>query len=125
MQYEVDTPEEYFEALEDDWRKDKLLKIRQFILQNGPELNEGIQYKMLCYGDESFNLFHLNAQKSYVSVYVGNVEKIENAKHLLNGLDYGKGCVRIKKSVKLEDSGIEDFLKKTIETWKAGKDTSC
>ncbi|MDQ0483970.1 iron chaperone [Guptibacillus hwajinpoensis] len=125
MQYEVNTPKEYFEALSDDWRREKLLKVREFILQNGPELEEGIQYKMLCYGNESFNLFHLNAQKSYVSLYVGDIEKIENGKDILKGLDYGKGCIRIKKSVDLHDSGLEDFVKKAIETWKAGKDISC
>jgi len=125
MQYDVNTPKEYLEALDDDWRKEKLLTVRQFILKNAPELEEGIQYKMLCYGTESLKLFHLNAQKSYVSLYVGNIEKIENAKEFLTGLDYGKGCIRIKKSVDLDNSGLEAFVKKTIEAWRAGSDTSC
>jgi len=125
MQYDAKTPKEYLELLDDDWRKEKLLMIRQFILENAPELEEGIQYKMLCYGSGSSKLFHLNAQKSYVSLYVGNIEKIENAKEFLTGLDYGKGCIRIKKSVDLHKSRLEDFVKKAIETWRAGGDTSC
>lgn len=125
MQYEAKTPIEYIELLDDDWRKEKLLIVRQLILENAPELEESIQYKMLCYGNESFKLFHLNAQKSYVSLYVGAIEKIENAKEFLTGLDYGKGCVRIKKSVDLHDCGFEDFVKKAINTWRADGDTSC
>lgn len=125
MQYEAKTPKEYFELLDDDWRKEKLLIVREFILENAPELEEGIQYKMLCYGSETSKLFHLNAQKSYVSLYVGNIEKIEDANKFLSGLDYGKGCIRIKKSVDLHNSGLEDFVKKTIFIWRAGNDTSC
>jgi uncharacterized protein YdhG (YjbR/CyaY superfamily) len=125
MQYEAKTPKEYFELLDDDWRKEKLLMVRQFILKNAPELEEDIQYKMLCYGSDAFKLFHLNAQKSYVSLYVGNIGKIESANAFLTGLDYGKGCIRIKKSVDLHDSGLEDFVKKTIDIWRAGCDTSC
>ncbi|MBY7142426.1 DUF1801 domain-containing protein [Virgibacillus sp. NKC19-3] len=125
MQYEAKTPEEYMELLDDDWRKEKLLMVRQFILKNAPELEEGIQYKMLCYGNDSSKLFHLNAQKSYVSLYVGAIEKIENAKGLLSGLDYGKGCVRIKRSVNLHDSGIKDFVQKAVDRWRADADTSC
>ncbi|MCP3029460.1 iron chaperone [Halobacillus sp. A5] len=125
MQYDVNTPQEYMEALDDDWRKEKLLAVRQWILKNGPELEEGIQYKMLCYGSGSHTLFQLNAQKSYVSLYVGNIEKIENAKNLLSGLNYGKGCIRIKKSVDLNTSGLDEFIKTTTEMWRAGNDTSC
>lgn len=125
MQYEVNTPNEYFELLEEDWRKERLLLVRQYILEHGPELKEGIQYKMLCYGDESSPLFNLNAQKAYVSLYVGTIEKIEGAKELLEGFDFGKGCIRIKKSVDLENSGLETFIKKTIEHWRAGEDTGC
>lgn len=80
---------------------------------------------MLCYGNESFKLFHLNAQKSYVSLYVGTIGTIENAKEFLTGLNYGKGCIRIKNSVDLHDSRLEDFVKKTIDTWRAGGDISC
>ncbi|WP_237458353.1 DUF1801 domain-containing protein [Pontibacillus yanchengensis] len=75
-----------------------MLLIRQYILGHGPELKEGIQYKMLCYGDESSTLFNLNAQKSYVSLYVGIIEKIEGAKELLDGFDFGKVCIRISVS---------------------------
>ena len=47
MQYEAQSPAEYLEMLEADWRKDKLLKVRDLIIQSGPELTESIAYKML------------------------------------------------------------------------------
>ncbi len=47
MQYEASTPEAYRSALEPDWRKEKLEQLRKLIITCGPELEEGIQYKML------------------------------------------------------------------------------
>jgi uncharacterized protein YdhG (YjbR/CyaY superfamily) len=125
MQYDAKNPEEYLEMLEDDWRKEKLLAIRQMILDYAPELDEVIRYKMLNYGKDDLYIFALNAQKHYVSLYVGTIEKIENAKALLEGFNYGKGCIRIKKSIKLEDTGLKQFIHKTIDMWRAGEDTAC
>ncbi len=78
VQYDVSTPAEYFEMLEDDWRKDKVLQIREMILKAAPEIDEVILYKMLSYGNEKTEnyVFGLNAQKNYVSLYVGNIERI-------------------------------------------------
>lgn len=125
MQYEAKTPEEYFKLLENDWRKEKLLDTRRIILKYAPELEESIQYKMLCYGNELIKIFYLNAQKSYVSLYVGTIEKVENSDILLEKFDYGKGCIRIKKSIDISNTGLEPFIKQTIEIWRAGGDTSC
>lgn len=121
MQYEAKSPKEYFELLENDWRKDKLLQIREFILKHGPELEEGILYKMLAYGDEETQVLGLNTQKSYVSLYVSSIQKNENANTLLEGFDYGKGCIRIKKTIATNKTELETFIKQMIEKWRAGK----
>ena len=97
MQYEVKTPKEYIQVLDNDWRREKLLEIRAFILQAAPELQEGISYKMLCYGDDKCSVFHLNAQKNYVSLYVGDLNKIDPSGELLKGINTGKSCVRFNK----------------------------
>jgi len=125
MQYDVTSPEEYLEMLDDDWRKDKLLQVRRLILTHGPELQESIQYKMLSYGSDDEGVFALNAQKGYVSLYVGSIAKIENASTWLKSFDTGKGCIRIRKSVDIENTGLEEFIKATIKLWKGGGDTSC
>ncbi|WOV86511.1 DUF1801 domain-containing protein [Sporosarcina oncorhynchi] len=125
MQYDAKNPEAYLEMLEDDWRKEKLLAIRQMILTYAPELEEVIRYKMLNYGTEDNYVLALNAQKQYVSLYVGTIEKVENAETLLAGYKYGKGCIRVKKSIKIEETGLEQFIHKTIDMWRAGEDTAC
>jgi uncharacterized protein YdhG (YjbR/CyaY superfamily) len=121
----VKTPSEYLDILENDWRKDKLLEVRKMIKKNGPELTEGIQYKMLSYQYADKTVFNLNAQQAYVSLYVGNVDKIENAREWLKEFNIGKGCIRIKKSIDLQASNLEKFITKTIEIWRKGGETDC
>lgn len=125
MQYDAKNPKEYLELLDDDWRKDKLLAIRGIILEYGPELEERIQYKMLSYGVGEEALLALNAQKSYVSLYVGTIDKIENASTLLEAFDTGKGCIRVRKSVDLHQTGLKEFIETTIDLWRRGGDSSC
>lgn len=125
MQYDVKTPEEYFKALEDDWRREKLLALRRIILSRAPELTEGIDYKMLSYGDDRGTVFHLNAQKNFVALYVGNAHKIDTDGSLLRGLDVGKGCIRIQKSVALAQTRLDEFVGRAVEMWKQGKDIDC
>lgn len=125
MQYEAKTPKEYLEKLENDWRKVKLEKVREMIKKQGPSLKEGIEYKMLSYGSEEKNIFHLNAQSAYVSLYVGNIDKVDDSKELLKDFDKGKGCIRIKKTVDLSSTGLETFIQKTISLWEKGGNTDC
>lgn len=125
MQYDVKSPGEYFEKLEDDWRKMKLEQVRQLIKKHGPHLNEGIEYKMLSYGTDGKSMFNLNAQKSYVSLYVGTIDKVDDAQELLKYFDTGKGCIRIKKKVEIKETGLEEFIRRTIELWKKGGNTDC
>src|SRR5690625_317405 len=125
MQYDAKNPEEYLKLLEGDWRKEKLLAIRQLILDYAPELEEVIRYKMLNYGKDDSYVFALNAQKHYVSLYVGTIEKTPNAEVLLDGYNYGKGCIRVRKTIKTEEAGLEKFIQQTIDMWRAGEDTDC
>ena len=125
MQYNAQTPVEYLDLLEEDWRKEKLLQIRAIILDKAFDFKERINYKMLCYTDKSGDLFHLNAQKNYVSLYVGDTAKIDPSGDLLKGLNLGKGCIRFKKSVNVEETRIDEFLEKAVKLWKEGVDLGC
>ena len=125
MTYDVATPEEYMNLLEPDWRKEKVIELRKIIKGLFPELIEGIEYKMLAYGNGIKNIFNLNAQKGYVSLYVGNIDKVENARELLKDFNMGKGCIRIKKSVVLSETNIDVFIKEVIKTWDSGGNTDC
>ena len=123
MQYSVSNPKDYLAALDDDWRKEVLIGIRDFLLDM--ELQETIAYKMLAYQDQDKTIFHLNAQKNYVSLYVGDHKKIDPSGELLKGLDIGKGCIRFKNKQAYSTSRIKDFIKETVKIAKSGGDISC
>ena len=125
MQYDVTTPSEYIQILDNDWRRKKLLELRGLIQLTAPKLQEGISYKMLCYGDGTSNVFHLNAQKNYVSLYVGDLKKIDPSGKLLKGINTGKSCVRFNKSLSLSETKIEEFIKKAVYLWENGAELSC
>ena len=125
MLYDVKTPGQYFDALEDDWRKETLEQIRSIIRSKAPHLVEGINYKMLSYSDKKGVVFHLNAQKNYVSLYVGDAKKIDEDGGLLEGIEVGKGCIRFKKSVSVAYTRIDEFIVQAVDFWKSGKDIDC
>lgn len=125
MQYEAKNPDEYIDQLEKDWRKDKLEKVRAMIKTSGPDLKEGIEYKMLSYSNGEQTIFHLNAQKAYVSLYVGNIDKVRNTEHLLKGFDMGKGCIRIKKKNDLSETKLDKFISEAINFWNEGGNVGC
>ena len=125
MQYGVQTPQEYMQMLEDDWRREKLEELRAIIKSCAPELTEGIDYKMLCYRDDKEIVFGLNAQKHYVSLYVGDVTKIDPDGSLLAGLNVGKGCIRFTKSKVISQTGIREFLERAVDMWRRGEDIDC
>jgi len=125
MQYDVNTPEEYLAQLENDWRKEKLMLIRELIQKHGPELDERMEYKMLSFAKDGKSIFNLNAQRAYVSLYVGTISKVDDAESLLQDFDRGKGCIRIKKKVFIQTTGLEIFIKRTIALWEKGGNTDC
>jgi hypothetical protein len=125
MQYDVSTPDEYLKALEQDWRRDTLLRLRDLIQSSAPGWEETIRYKMLSYDDERGAVFALNAQKGYVSFYVGNAEKVDPSSELLRGLNCGKGCIRFKKSVKVADTRIHEFIAQAVAMRQQGDDFDC
>ena len=125
MQYDVTSPEEYLEALEEDWRKTKLLELRKTILSTADDISEGIEYKMLSFADPRGTICHLNAQKNFVALYVGDAAKIDHDGSLLAGINCGKGCVRFKKSDDVQSDNIQGFVARAVAYWKEGRDISC
>jgi len=125
MQYDVSTAAEYLSALEDDWRRDTLMALRELIEREAPELRESIRYKMLSYDDDRGPVFGLNAQKGYVSFYVGDAAKVDPAGELLAGLDHGKGCIRFRKSVQVAETRIDTFISRAAAVRRQGGDVEC
>lgn len=101
MIHEAANPEEYLSVLEDDWRKERLLEIRDVFLAV-PKAQEGMQYKMLHYSVGEASLGLLNAQKGYVAIYMDDLAALDPDSALRDGLDCGKSCVRVKKRSDME-----------------------
>lgn len=125
MQYDANTPQNYLDQLEEDWRRDKLFDLRQMILEAAPEVDEHIHYKMLGYGQNDNWLCHLNAQKHYVSLYLGNIQALDPDGSLTTGLNMGKGCIRISKSLKISDTQILELLERAVVRWQKGEASGC
>ena len=125
MLYDVKTPSEYLESLEEDWRKSHLLKIRNMIQKAAPKIVERINYKMLAFGSDTEELFHLNAQQAYVSLYVGNIETIDPDRKLLSAYSLGKGCIRFRKTSDLDDPGLKTFIDKALDLFREGDAVDC
>lgn len=114
MQYDADTPDAYLDGLEDVWRKQTLLKLRETIRASAPAIDECIHYRMLGFRLGEDFVFHLNAQRNYVSLYVGDASRVDLEGVLLKGLSVGKGCVRFSKSKAVEQTRIAEFIQKAV-----------
>lgn len=125
MLYDASTPSDYMDQLDDDWRRRKLQSIRAIIKQQAPQLEERIHYKMLGYGVGDIYAFHLNAQRGYVSLYVGDASKVDPSGELLQGLNVGKGCIRFSKSKKVAETRIDEFIALAFDRWRKGEDIDC
>jgi len=110
--YQAENPAAYLDALEDDWRKDKLMAIRDVIAEVMPDWTEGMKYKMLGYfdGPNDDAALVMNAQKGYVALYAGDLAALDPDGTLLNGLDCGKSCIRLKKRFDPTDGRLEAIL---------------
>ncbi|MEE9445303.1 MAG: hypothetical protein V3V19_06540 [Cocleimonas sp.] len=70
-------------------------------------------------------VFHLNAQKNYVSLYAGDLKKIDPEGVLLKGVNTGKGCIRFNKTLSLSEIKVEEFIGKAVSLWEKGVDLGC
>ncbi len=118
-------PDVYLAALPEDWRARTLLELRSIVLEAGPDLAEGIEYGMLAYALGERRVFHLHAQSGYVSLYVGDIAKVDPGGKLLAGLDLGKGCIRFRKSNPVAETGVAPFVEATLRRARAGLDIDC
>lgn len=114
MQYDVSSPTQYFDVLDNDWRKNRIMEIRDMIIGYAPQLEEKIAYCMLAYGD----IFGLNAQKHFVALYVDNISSIPDSKEMLASFDCGKGCIRIRKSLNPSQTRLQEFIHRVIDIEK-------
>ena len=125
MQYDVATPEEYLAALDHDWRRVALLTIRQTLKDVAPNLDESIAHKMLCYSDAKGPVLHLNAQKGFVGLYVGDIDTLDPDGSLTSGIGRGKTCLRYTKSKDVGDPRLAELFQRIMERRASGHHAAC
>ncbi len=96
MQYDAATPDAYLKMLDDDWRRERVLALRDVFLRLD-DIEEGMAHGMLQYRRNGEVFAHLNAQKGYVGVYLGELEKIDPGAAIRGKMSCGKACLRVKK----------------------------
>ncbi|WP_306257433.1 DUF1801 domain-containing protein [Pararhizobium sp. IMCC21322] len=72
----------------------RLAELGAIIKQQAPQLEERIHCRMPGYGGGDTYAYHLNAQRSYVSLNVGNASKVDPNKALLRQCITGQGKQR-------------------------------
>ena len=102
VQYAAESPAAYLAELADDWRKARLINIRDAILELVPDVRETVGYGMLRFERGTSVFCHLNAQKSFVGLYLGDVAQLDPDGHLTDDLNVGKGCVRVRKRDRMD-----------------------
>lgn len=105
MKIEAETVEEYWANVPDDWRRERMLAIREMILELAPDAQETLGWGMLRYAldqTEDRIICHLNAQSRYVGLYLGDVAHLDPEGEITEGMDVGKGCVRVRKGEEIE-----------------------
>lgn len=125
MLYDVKNPTEYIKGLEKDWRFEKLQSIRKLIKKNVPGVKEIINYKMLGYDYKDDKIFHLNAQKAYVGLYVCDTKRVDPDGSLLEGINCGKGCIRFKKTTEVNDKNLIKLIKNAVKVSNDGIKSDC
>lgn len=125
MQYEVDTPAAYLAALDHDWRRATVMTIRQTLKDVAPLWEETIAHKMLCFSDADGPVLHLNAQKAYVALYVGDIDTLDPDGSLTAGIPRGKTCLRFSKSRDLGDPRLAQLIERIKLRRATGDHRTC
>lgn len=141
MQYFVDTPEQYMNAIPED-RKDAMNRLREVITKNLPKgFHEQISYGMLgwvvphsaypagyhCDPKLPLPFLAIASQKNFIAVYdmglyadkeIFDWFVAEFPNHSKYKLDMGKGCIRFKKPDAIPFELIGQLVAKmTSEQW--------
>ena len=114
--------EEYFDMLEDTGGGTNL-EVPSYLGARPGVGRECIKYKMLAYGRNK-GMFSALTKKG-MSVCMWVISARSNASALLEPFNIGKGCIRIRKSIDIPKTGLEEFIRSAVALWRKGEDSSC
>lgn len=93
-----------------------LKKIRQLCLENLPDHEESMVYKMPSYKRNNQVEVAFASQKQHICVYFLIHEVMLNNEENLKGLNHGKGCIRYSNPDKIDYDLILTLLNQTQES---------
>jgi len=109
MQSKANTVTEYLKTVPPN-RLDALLELRDLCLQTLKGYKEGMQYGMPSYSFHDQVKVAWNSQKDYISLYILTTAILDQFKTQLKNTDFGKSCIRYKKTADLDFTLIEKIL---------------
>ncbi|MDM7862094.1 DUF1801 domain-containing protein [Alteromonas sp. ASW11-36] len=125
MQHNCESPQAYMASLDQDWRKALIEDISASIRSLAPDSVPFIKYGMLAFGTpeaavqvDGDAICCMNAQKNYVSVYVGDVKRVDPTGAVFQTFDCGRSCVRIKRTKAAQTDTIQQLLVATVDDWR-------
>jgi uncharacterized protein YdhG (YjbR/CyaY superfamily) len=105
--------DEYIASV-DEARQDDLRSLRQLIRTAAPDAEETILYNMPYYRFHGL-LCAFAAQKRHLSLYVLNLEAVDELREELSGVDVAKGCIRFKSFAKLPQEAAARLIARAAE----------
>jgi uncharacterized protein YdhG (YjbR/CyaY superfamily) len=101
--------ETYLKEVEVD-RRESLTQLRKLCLEILDGYEESMEYGMPSYKKDSEVEIAFASQKQYISFYILKEDVLNKHRHLLKGLNLGKGCIRYSKPEKIDFNVVEKLL---------------
>ena len=115
MKSNAKTVEEYLAQVPEK-RISALKKIRQLCMDNLPNHEESMVYKMPSYKKDNQVEVAFASQKQHICIYFLIHEVMLKNMEKLKGLNHGKGCIRFSNPDKIDYNLILTLLKQTKES---------
>ena len=114
MQSKATTVTEYLKTVPVD-RLDALIELRDLCMRHLKGFKEGMQYGMPSYSINDDVKVAWNSQKNYISLYILTDSILVKFKNELKNIDYGKSCIRFKKTSDMDFTLIENIIQAAAE----------
>jgi uncharacterized protein YdhG (YjbR/CyaY superfamily) len=98
----------------DEARRGDLESLRTLIRSAAPDAEETVLYNMPYYQYHGL-LCAFAAQKRHLSLYVLNLEAVDEFRDELTGVDVAKGCIRFKSFAKLPADVVSKLIARAAD----------
>jgi len=109
MQSKAKDVDAYMEEVEEA-RQESLAQLRELCSRVLDGYEESMEYGMPSYKRDGQVEVAFASQKQYISLYILKEDVLNKHRHLLAGLNLGKGCIRYSKPDKIDFDVVEQIL---------------